>query len=100
MTPDPKPDEPAAARGQDDEAGEAHRRARDASRPAFPVPVKELLARYEQLYTGAINDVLREFCLLDQALPGYLTAVATRAHGGGHGVHGEERAQREDHRAR
>ena len=35
----------------------------------FPVPVKDLLARYEQLYTGAINDVLREFCLLAQALP-------------------------------
>jgi 4-hydroxy-4-methyl-2-oxoglutarate aldolase len=38
----------------------------------FPIPVTELLARYEQLYTGAISDVLREFCLLDQALPGYL----------------------------
>ena len=38
----------------------------------FPVPVKELLARYEQLYTGAISDVLREFCLLDQSLPGHL----------------------------
>jgi 4-hydroxy-4-methyl-2-oxoglutarate aldolase len=38
----------------------------------FPVPVKHLLARYEQLYTGAISDVLREFCLLDQALPGHL----------------------------
>lgn len=38
----------------------------------FPIPVKELLARYEQLYTGAISDVLREFCLLDQALPGHL----------------------------
>ena len=38
----------------------------------FPVPVKELLKRYEQLYTGAISDVLREFCLLDQSLPGYL----------------------------
>lgn len=35
----------------------------------FPVPVKELLARYEALYTGAINDVMREFCLLEQALP-------------------------------
>lgn len=35
----------------------------------FPVPVKDMLARYERLYTGAINDVLREFCLLDQALP-------------------------------
>lgn len=42
-----------------------------STRP-FPVPVKELLARYEQLYTGAISDVLREFCLLDQALPGHL----------------------------
>lgn len=38
----------------------------------FPIPVKEILKRYEQLYTGAISDVLREFCLLDQALPGHL----------------------------
>ena len=38
----------------------------------FPVPVKELLQRYEQIYTGAISDVLREFALLDQALPGHL----------------------------
>ncbi|MFW5844724.1 MAG: RraA family protein [Planctomycetota bacterium] len=36
----------------------------------FPIPAAELLQRYEQLYTGAINDVLREFCLLEQALPG------------------------------
>jgi regulator of RNase E activity RraA len=35
----------------------------------FSVPVDDLLRRYEQLYTGAINDVLRELCLLDQALP-------------------------------
>ena len=34
----------------------------------FPVPVKELLARYEQLYTGAISDVLREHALLDQGI--------------------------------
>jgi len=33
---------------------------------------KEMLYRFEQLYTGAVNDVLREFCLLDQALPGYI----------------------------
>ncbi|MDD4101530.1 MAG: RraA family protein [Kiritimatiellae bacterium] len=38
----------------------------------FPVPVKEMLARYEQLYTGAISDVMRESCLLEQALPGYM----------------------------
>lgn len=38
----------------------------------FKIPVKEMLARYEQLYTGAISDVLREFTLLDQALPGHL----------------------------
>lgn len=37
---------------------------------AFPIPEKELLQRFEQLYTGAVNDVLREFCLLNQALPG------------------------------
>jgi 4-hydroxy-4-methyl-2-oxoglutarate aldolase len=35
----------------------------------FPVSVRELCERYEKLYTGAINDVLREFCLVDQALP-------------------------------
>ncbi|SEN84378.1 Regulator of RNase E activity RraA [bacterium A37T11] len=38
----------------------------------FPIPEKELLARYEKLYTGAVNDVLREFCLLNQALPGHI----------------------------
>ncbi|WP_339867027.1 RraA family protein [uncultured Algoriphagus sp.] len=36
----------------------------------FPIPDKEILNRFEQLYTGAVNDVLREFCLLEQALPG------------------------------
>lgn len=41
----------------------------------FPIPVKELLARYEELYAGAISDVLREFCLLNQALPGYLVPL-------------------------
>jgi 4-hydroxy-4-methyl-2-oxoglutarate aldolase len=34
----------------------------------FPIPVQELLARYEQLYTGAISDVLREHALLDQGI--------------------------------
>ena len=40
------------------------------SRKGFPVPDKELLQRFEKLYTGAINDALREACLLEQALPG------------------------------
>ncbi|HLP26250.1 MAG TPA: RraA family protein [Acidobacteriota bacterium] len=44
----------------------------DVSAKPFPVPVKELLSRFEKLYTGAISDVLREFALLDQALPGHL----------------------------
>jgi regulator of RNase E activity RraA len=35
----------------------------------FPIPIKELCERYEALYTGAINDVMREMCLLDQNLP-------------------------------
>ncbi|MDI6024617.1 RraA family protein [Corticibacterium sp. UT-5YL-CI-8] len=39
------------------------------------IPAADLLARYEQLYTGAISDVLREHCLLDQALPGYLQVL-------------------------
>jgi regulator of RNase E activity RraA len=42
------------------------------STETFPIPDKELLARFEDLYTGAVNDVLREFCLLDQALPGHI----------------------------
>jgi regulator of RNase E activity RraA len=36
---------------------------------------EELLTRYEQLYTGAVNDVLREFSLLDQALPNRVIAL-------------------------
>lgn len=40
------------------------------SNKKFPIPDKELLNRFEQLYTGAVNDVLREFCYLEQALPG------------------------------
>ncbi|MGK7394382.1 MAG: RraA family protein [Candidatus Cyclobacteriaceae bacterium M3_2C_046] len=35
----------------------------------FPVADEEILRRYEQLYTGAVNDVLREFVKMDQALP-------------------------------
>ena len=35
----------------------------------LPIPVKELCERYEKLYTGCINDVLRELCLLNQNLP-------------------------------
>ncbi|MGH7945123.1 MAG: RraA family protein [Opitutaceae bacterium] len=42
------------------------------SEKPFAVPIGELLQRFEQLYTGAISDVLREFTLLDQALPGHL----------------------------
>ena len=33
------------------------------------IPIKELCERYEKLYTGCINDVMRELCLLDQNLP-------------------------------
>jgi len=40
------------------------------SNTTFPISDKELLSRFEQLYTGVVNDVLREFCLLEQALPG------------------------------
>ncbi|CAM3426301.1 RraA family protein [Zobellia roscoffensis] len=35
----------------------------------FPISDKELLSRYEKIYTGAISDVLREFTLMNQALP-------------------------------
>ena len=39
------------------------------SKKTFPIPDEELLSRFEQLYTGAVNDVLREFCYMEQALP-------------------------------
>lgn len=39
---------------------------------SFPVPDEELLKRFERMYCGALSDVLREWALLDQALPGYL----------------------------
>ena len=35
----------------------------------FPIPVRELCERFEKLYTGCVNDVLRENCLLHQNLP-------------------------------
>jgi regulator of RNase E activity RraA len=45
------------------------------SNKALPIPDKELLERFERLYTGAVNDVLREFCLLNQALPGHIVPL-------------------------
>jgi len=36
---------------------------------AFPIPEEQIIARYEKLYTGSVNDVLRENCLTNQALP-------------------------------
>ena len=35
----------------------------------IPIPIEELCTRYEKLYTGCINDVMRELCLLNQNLP-------------------------------
>lgn len=49
---------------------DALRAARAPREPKpFPIPTRELCQRYERLFTGAVNDVLRERCLLDQALP-------------------------------
>lgn len=39
------------------------------SQVEFPISDCELCERYEMLYTGAVNDVLREATLMDQALP-------------------------------
>ena len=35
----------------------------------FPIPESELCARFCALYTGAVNDVMREFVLMEQTLP-------------------------------
>jgi regulator of RNase E activity RraA len=45
------------------------------SKKKFPIPEKELLNRFEELYTGSVNDVLRELCFLDQALPGHIVPL-------------------------
>lgn len=45
------------------------------SKEDFPITKNEMLTRYEKLYTGAVNDVLREFCLLNQALPGHVVPL-------------------------
>ncbi|WP_395517732.1 RraA family protein [Pseudorhizobium flavum] len=37
--------------------------------PELTLDETEVLQRYERLYTGAVSDVLREFCLMYQALP-------------------------------
>lgn len=47
----------------------------DIDEVSFPIPDSELLDRYQALYSGAVNDVLREFCLLDQALPGSIVPL-------------------------
>jgi len=41
----------------------------------LPVPEQELCQRYEKLYTGAVNDVLRELCLTNQALSPAITPL-------------------------
>jgi len=47
----------------------------EKSATVFPIETKEILTRFEKLYTGAVNDVLREFCLLNQALPGHIVPL-------------------------
>ncbi len=34
----------------------------------FPIPVKEMISRYEQLNAGVISNVLREFAILTQSV--------------------------------
>ena len=45
------------------------------STAVFPVPDKEILSRFEKIYTGVVNDVMREFCLLNQALPHHIVPL-------------------------
>ena len=41
----------------------------------LPITDRELCDRYEKLYTGAVNDVMREMTLMDQALPHNITPL-------------------------
>lgn len=42
----------------------------------FPISHQELCERYENLYTGAVNDVLREATLMDRSFADYYLAIA------------------------
>jgi regulator of RNase E activity RraA len=48
---------------------ELTRRREGVASGKLEIPVLELCARFLKLYTGAVNDVMRELCLTDQALP-------------------------------
>ncbi len=49
---------------------------RDTIEPVtFSAPEEAIIARYEKLYTGAVNDVLREMCLVNHALPPEITPL-------------------------
>ena len=41
----------------------------------LPISEKEICDRYENVFTAAVNDVLREFCYLHQALPSGIAAL-------------------------
>lgn len=41
----------------------------DVELAPLDLPEEEIIARYEKLYTGCVNDVLRELCLTNQAFP-------------------------------
>ncbi|MEX0774437.1 MAG: RraA family protein [Phycisphaeraceae bacterium] len=46
------------------------RQIRDSVEPIeLPIAEEEICRRYERLYTGCVNDVLRELCLTNVALP-------------------------------
>ena len=44
----------------------------------LPIPEAEICERFEKLYTGAVNDVLRELCLPLQALPPNIVPLSLR----------------------
>jgi len=48
---------------------------REAPMVDLPIALNELCDRYEALFTSAVNDVLREFGLCDQALPHDITPL-------------------------
>lgn len=41
----------------------------------LPISEEEICSRFEKLYTGAVNDVMREMTLMDQALPYNITPL-------------------------
>lgn len=63
----------------------------------FPIPEQRLPERHDALYTGAVNGVPRELCLLEQTLPGHIVPLREYRSVAGFSFTVKSAPQRENH---